>query len=188
MKPLHLCAAVLLPLALTACGYTPLYAPVGGAELSAGSVAANAVSVGSVRMGNPDIAAGERRVAGLVAQRLRLDFPSNGPGGGTDTLDVDITETTETLAVQRSATVARAQIALNGLLRLTGPDGTEKLRTTITTKASYNIEDSPFSTESGKTFAQRTAADNLAQEISRRVVLFYKLTPVKPGAVSPTVQ
>jgi hypothetical protein len=169
MKKMFVLGAALLPLALSACGYTPLYAPVGAGN--AAQAAASAVSVGTVRMANPDINVGQRRVAGLVAQRLRLDLPGSGP----DVLDVEIFEATETLAVQRSATVARAQIALIGNLRLTGPDGAVKLATTLTTKASYNVENSPFSTESGKTFAQRTAADNLAQEISRRVVLFYKV-------------
>jgi hypothetical protein len=87
---------------------------------------------------------------------------------------VSIYEDTNTLAVQRNSAIARAQIILTAHITLTSPEGNELLKTSLSTNTTYNVEDSPFGTESGKSFAQSVAAGNLAEEISRRVVLYYR--------------
>ncbi len=157
-----------LTLAVTAasCGYTPLYAPGQGAASAAGRVQVGAVSVAQETKN-----VGQRRTAQTVAQELKLNFPHSG--ANLDTLTVTMEENTTTLAVQRTAAVQRAEIYLTGQLVITSPEGQRLLATSLSTSAPYNVENTPFSTESGKTYARLTAARNLAAEVSRRVYLFY---------------
>lgn len=164
-------------LLLAACGYTPLYAPSEG-----GANAAQYVQIGNVAMAAVEKNVGQRRVAQTVAQELKLDFPSAGPD--MDTATITITEGTSTLAVQRTAAVQRAQINLSGNVIITNADGKRLLNTNIATNAAYNVENTPYSTESGKTFARLTAARNLAAEISRRLSLFYR---THPGGTAPVL-
>lgn len=172
--PLLLCSSAPL---LLSCGYTPLYTPNEGE-----SPAASRLQVGAITMGNPARNVGERRVAQTVSQRLQLDYPAHGTG--LDTLTVTIDETTSTLATQRTAALQRAQISLNGTMEITSPEGKTLMRTTLGTYSAYNVEDSPYSTESGKSYARLTAARNLADDISTRVALYYKTR--KTNGVEPT--
>lgn len=165
-------ALLLAPLAacglLWACGYTPLYEPATGA-----ANAAQYLQIGDVTMQQVDNNVGERRVAQTVAQRLKLYFPN--VGAGMDTAAVTISQTTSTLAVQPTATVSRAQINLIAYLNLANAEGKPLVAARLTSTAPYNVENTPYSTESGKTFAQLTAARNLADEISRRLYLYYHI-------------
>ena len=152
-----------LPVLLAGCGYAPLYQALpGGAP----------VAIGQVQVQNPKKLPGERRVAQAVAERLKLDFPRTD--GALDTATVSIREQTSTLAVERTATVQRAAITLVASLRILSADGQERLNTELSATAPYNVENTPFSTESGKIFARQSAARNLAEEISRRLTLFYR--------------
>lgn len=166
MKNLSVLALVAAT-ALSACGYTPMYATGGGADTAGAKV-----QVGSVEMGNPERNVGSRRVAQRVSQILRQDFPQ--AAAELDLLTVHIDETTSTLAVQRTSAVERAQINLTAELVLTSPEGKRLLRANLGANAPYNVENTPFSTESGKTYARLTAANNLADEITRRVLLYYR--------------
>lgn len=160
---LFLCSSV--PLFLAACGYTPLYAPHGEATPPP-------VTVGSVDVSSPRIQVGERRTAQLISQRLRQAYPHDNPT--YDTLAVVVREETSELAVQRNATVQRASLALIGTVKLTGPQGKLKLQTDVTTSAPYNVQATPYGTESGKTYARQTAAANMADEIQRLLAIYYR--------------
>jgi outer membrane lipopolysaccharide assembly protein LptE/RlpB len=163
------------PLILSSCGYQPLYAPAGE------NLAFHRVEVGTVEASNVKLLPGERRAAQRVAQKLRIDYPD--AAATLDVLDINITEQTATLAVQKTATTARAEIMLNAHAKLTSPEGKVLLATDINASSAYNVEDSPYSTESSKDFARLVAADNLATEISRRVALYYAHpTPVPTAA------
>ena len=165
MKALPLLATA-AALALTACGYTPMYAP------TSGDPARGQVIVGSVIAANPSIQAGERRTVQEVTRELHRYFPAKNPN--YDVLDISVLEEQSTLAVQRTATVARAQVVLSGRITLTDTEGNRLLDTSVSSRAAYNVEENPFSTESGRRYARLTAAKTLAEEISRRVVLFYR--------------
>lgn len=176
LRPLHLTLAM-LPLLVAGCGYTPLYQALpGGAP----------VTIGQVQVQNPKKLPGERRVAQAVAERLKLDFPRTD--SALDTATVSIREQTSTLAVERTATVQRAAITLTGTLRVNSAEGQERLNTELNATAPYNVENTPFSTESGKTFARQSAARNLAEEISRRLTLFYRqqVPAAAPSSAAPT--
>lgn len=162
---------------LSSCGYTPLYAPGAGA-----TNADQKVQVGEVQIQQDHKNVGQRRAAQTVSQDLKLNFPNSGDN--FDTVTIYITETTSTLAVQRTATLQRAQINLLGSITLTDANGHKLLVTTVSTNAPYNVEDTPYSTETGKSSARLTAAQNLADEISRRIYLYYsthKNTGSVPG-------
>lgn len=175
LRPFAVSATLLATSLTAACGYSPMYAPGQGAAMAAGRV-----QVGTVEISDPGINVGERRVASKVSQRLRLDFPNTRPQ--SDVLNVTIVEDTNALAVQRNSAIARAQITLTAHIRLISAEGNELLKTSLSTNTTYNVEDSPFSTESGKSFAQVVAAGNLAEEISRRVVLYYRTKGQQPEA------
>jgi hypothetical protein len=170
-------ALLLAPLALISCGYTPLYAPGEGAAEAAQYVQIGEIAMGTVKATyatgmNDEHNLGHRRVAQAVAQQLKLDFPASGPEA--DTLTARINEDTGTLAVQSTAVVQRAQIVLTAFITLTSPNGHTLLHTSIASAAPYNVQATPYSTESGKNYARLTAARNLADEISMRLALYYR--------------
>lgn len=158
--------------ALSACGYTPLYAPNMGA-----ATAADHAQIGLVEMASVKHNVGERRVAQAVEQELKLNYPNTG--ATLDVVTLSIKEDTTTLAVESTAAVSRAQLNLTGTLVVTTPEGKEVLKTTLGSATSYNVEATPYSTESGKTFARQTAARNLAAEVTRRLALFYRTRSAK---------
>lgn len=172
MKKTALLLATLL--STTACGYQPLYAPAGE------NIAFHKVEVGTVEASNVKLLPGERRAAQRVAQKLRTDYPD--AAATLDLLDVDLTEQTTTLAVQKTATTSRAQIQLTARATLTSPEGKVMLLATISANSAFTVEDSPYSTETSKDFARLTAADTLATEISRRVALYYAHPTPAPSA------
>lgn len=166
---------------LASCGYAPLYAPGEGA-----ATAPSKVQIGEVEVQQNTKNVGQRRAAQTVAQELKLSFPNSGTE--MDTVTIYIEEQTSTLAVQRTAAIQRAQINLIGAVTLTNPSGDRLLVTKLDSSAPYNVENTPYSTESGKTYARTTAAKNLASEITRRLYLYYsthKQTPVKPSTRKP---
>ena len=159
-----------LALLLTACGYTPLYAPSYGT-----ATAVQHAQIGEVTMAKTAKNVGERRVAQLVSQRLQLAFPYQS--AQADTISVEILEDTSTLALSTTAATRRAQINLEGTVTITNPAGKQILNTKLTTAAPYNVENTPYATESGKTYARLNAARTLADEITRRLALFYRTQP-----------
>jgi hypothetical protein len=158
----------LLPLSLflASCGYTPLYAPVAGQ----GAAGLAPVQVGVVEMAKVEIEPGQRLVAQEVRQRLAQAFPT---GEGT-LLHVSIAEETTALALDTTASVRRAQITLTATVKLADAAGQELLGVSLNSVAAYNVENNPFSTESGKSFARQVAARNLAESVVRRVTLWQR--------------
>lgn len=176
LRILGLAAAV----TLASCGYAPMYAPAGG-----GSQASSKVQVGAVEVVQNTKNVGQRRTAQTVAQELKLNFPNTGTE--MDSVDVTITEETSTLAIERTAITRRAQINLYGTLTLSNPNGDRLLVTQLSTSAPYNVENTPYSTETGKTYARLTAARNLAAEVSRRLYLYYSTHPQGTSKVKKSV-
>ncbi|MCP5405661.1 MAG: hypothetical protein H6922_05525 [Pseudomonadaceae bacterium] len=167
--------ALLLPALLAACaGYTPLYAPASAAGNLAERVEVGTVEMAYIREEN----VGERRVAQAVSQRLRQDFPHAGTD--KDVLAISITEEAAALALRRTALVEREQLSLTAHITLTDPQGAVLYTGGVGSSAAYNVETTPYSTESGKNFARQSAAENLAEEIIRRLALYYHQHPKTP--------
>lgn len=163
LRSLGVVGCLLLP----ACSYTPLYAPIDGQTL------AGRVQVGAVEMEryeNQNV--GARRTAQAMSQRLRQDLPSQG--SGMDTLTIHIREDASPLALRRTSLVEREQLTLTARVDVQDTEGKEVFKTEVGSTTAYNVETTPYATESGKVFARQTAARNLAEEILRRLNLFYR--------------
>jgi LPS-assembly lipoprotein len=157
-------AALLLAvgLGLAACGYKPIYRALDGQGLAD-------VSIRQVAMTTGQRAAGERRVAQLVNQRLMRRF--SGGENARYKMDVSIEEVLSTIAVRRDATDQRYALLLNGRVFLYRGDELV-MDVILTTNAPYNVEDSPYGTESGRDRARQSAANTLADEILLRVTRY----------------
>lgn len=176
--------ALLLPLAalLASCGYSPLYAPVDGTTI------ASRVQVGTIEMGNlPERNVGQRRTAQVLDQRLRQSFPNTAME--MDTVNIVIREESSALALKRTSIVEREQLDVVATVTLENPSGDKLFKTDVVTTTAYNVETTPYATESGKTYARLTAARNLAEEIARRLNLFYRSNPApKPLTIEQLKQ
>lgn len=151
---------LITPFLLAGCaGYSPLYAPQTKGE---------AVQIGTVAMAEVEVQPGQRLVAQEVNQRLLQSFPGNTGA----VADITIQEVATTLAMRRTAAIERVQLTLTATLKVRDEEGAEKLNTTLTSTAAYNVENTPFSTESGKAYARQIAARNLADSIARRLALW----------------
>lgn len=152
---------------LVSCAYQPLYAPVNGQTL------ASKVQVGTVQMDRfEEQNVGQRRTAQIMDWRLRQDLP--GSGGALDTLSVNIHEEASALALRRTSLVERESLTLTAHVELQDATGKKLFATDVSNNTAYNVETTPYATESGKTFARETAARNVAEEILRRLNLFYR--------------
>ncbi|MFZ2620052.1 MAG: hypothetical protein WAX89_04185, partial [Alphaproteobacteria bacterium] len=100
-------------------------------------------------------------------------------------LEVSIEELNRDLAVKRDATVTRTGLDLQARVTLTPQNKADALlETTVSAQSAYNVEATPFSTDSGRVFAREAAADRLADEIARVVRLALR----DAGKVAPTPQ
>lgn len=163
---------------LASCGYSPMYAPAAGEANAAGRVQVGKVEAVQYRKN-----LGQRRSAQTVYQDLKLSFPNTG--ADMDTVEILIEEAETTLAVEKTATVQRATVDITGNVTLTDANGKVLLRTILYTSSPFSTETSPYSTETGKTFARTTAARNLADEVSRRLYLYYGTNPLPAGVKAP---
>ena len=132
------------------------------------SVVSNGVYVAEVKMANPNKNVGERRIAQAVRQNLLKSFPVTNHQNYVLTVSIEETETT--LAIEQDATAERLRLLLNAVVLLKQRDN-KILSTDLSADAAFNVEDTPFSTESGRTFAREAAARTLSQVITQEVTL-----------------
>lgn len=157
------CGVVVAAAGLGGCfGYTPLYAPVRHDIAS--------VQVAKVTMVESGRNMGERRVAQLVRNHLLQVFYGEE---ATYKLSVAITESQNTLAVRRDASDLRREVELSAKVVLS--EGTEDIfKVTLTSNVAYNVENSPFGTDSGREQAREAASQELSNSITRRVSMFLR--------------
>lgn len=150
--------------ALTGClGYEPLYKET--------SETLSQVTVGDIRMKEIEVDDGERRSAQLVAQRLRRTFHSESLENHI--LDVEISEDKTTLAVERDATETRLELNLTAYVVLKDAKGQTVFQTSVMKSAPFNVEDTPFSTDSGKERARSSVVQVIADEIVHRISFYF---------------
>lgn len=144
-------------------GYEPLY--------SQGGHVVSDVHVGAVTMKGAEILDGERRSAQLVAQRLHRIFVAGETAPYT--LEMSLKEEKTTLALERDATEQRLQLNLIADLQLKDKEGVVVFQTDIETSAPYNVEDTPFGTDSGKERARSSAVKAISDEAVHRVSFYF---------------
>ena len=160
MKKLLLTFAVVV---LAGCGYTPMYANVGDTRLN--------IQVASVQMRDMETNVGERRAAQAVRQQLERTFVAQN--GAAYQLRVVLEEDLASLAVRDDATDLRLQLRLRADVELHDGEGNLVTGFGTSTSASFNVEDSPYSTDAGKLRARSNAAEALSEEIIHRVMLYF---------------
>ena len=144
-------------LALSACGFQPLYVTVGGAGLAPGMTMAN-IYVEPIP---------ERVGYELRNDLLDLFGASGEAQGASYRLKLLITrEETEGVALERNATITRFNYRLAAHYELTPVNGTAPAKAgDVTTLSAYNVASSPFAT----VVAQRDASDRAARDIAERI-------------------
>ncbi|MEX2310912.1 MAG: LPS assembly lipoprotein LptE, partial [Rhodospirillales bacterium] len=159
-----LCVVACIGLTLAGCGFRPLYAPPDEDTAGRGVYAFDIfkrVSIDTIP---------NREGQYFRNQLVQLLQPS-GRGSQTDyVLKVVLNESSEALAVQKSALATRANLRVTGRFTLQNLNN-KGLDTngTVTTLSGYNIYQSEFQTLMAEKGARERALDDLAQQLRIRL-------------------
>ena len=168
MKKLALIATLLMPIALPACGFHPVYGVNKYTSTGVEEHLAN-TAIGNI----PD------RDGQYLRNALIDRFYRSGRPTGTDyTLSVEpIAESTRDLDITVDADATRGQLILSTQLHLvdnkTGATLVEKDLQSIT---SYNILASEFTNRVSEQNTRQNALDDLARQIENAITLHFKRT------------
>jgi LPS-assembly lipoprotein len=148
-------AAVAL-LALTACGFKPMYAPTTGGDPLIG-----AVSV-------PEVPgkAGHAFRTELVRQ-----LAAESAGSTTKRLDITVTEVVAPLGLRVDESASRADLILRSDYRLLDDGGRELAKGRITATASYDVPLSAYGAAAAQDDARERAGVMLAQRVRTDIAL-----------------
>lgn len=154
----------ILATVITACSsYSPLYKKT--------SETSDKLRIESVAMLDIQKQAGERRVAQIIYQDLKANYRAEDDAKYN--LVITIRESKTTLAQERDATEQRSRLTLTATLKFYDINNNKLLLETVfSTGVAYNVEDSPYGTETGKLNARTSAARELSSEAKRRIQLF----------------
>lgn len=151
-------------LAVSACGYQPLY---GKSTLSNQSVA----QLAEIYVAPIEDRAGQKFRSALT-HRLS---PTAQPGRRLFTLDVTLEESISTLAVERDASATRGNLTLTATYTLVKvADGKTMTSGSVTTISSYNILKSDFATLSAEKNSRTRAIENLADALRTRLAIYFQ--------------
>jgi LPS-assembly lipoprotein len=154
MKPLRP-AAVLAAFLLGGCGFTPLYGTNDGSPPAGQSLAAIYVEPIPERVG-------------YELRNNLLDLLDASAQNQTTPyrLKLVLIERTESVALQRDATITRYNYHLTAHYDLFGRDATAPLKSgNVSALTAYNVASSPYAT----VIAERDAADRAANDIAERI-------------------
>lgn len=161
-------------LVTSACGFRPLYAPPNEDATVQGVYAFDELQ--RVIIANiPD-----REGQYLRNALVRLLHPKGRRGEANFVLDISLTESTSSLAVQRSAEATRANLTVRGSVRLRRISGGGGVHSDLVSSSSgYNIFRSEFQTLMAEKGARERALDDLAQQIRIRLAAYLTNTDKK---------
>jgi LPS-assembly lipoprotein len=150
-----------LALALTGCGFQPLY----GTTASGSSVPAVMASVEVLP------------IPGRVGQRIRNELIFENTGGGEALpakykLNITIKESVTAELVQISGEATGQVYQVDATFKLTGPDGKILLQGTALSRAAYDRYQQIFSNVRAQYDSQNRAARTIAESIKTRVAAF----------------
>lgn len=176
-----LCAAV----ALSACGYHPLYGQNSVSAQSQADLANIYVEPIKDRAGQLLRSALTHRLSPKAQNRTRI-FK----------LEVTIDESISELAVERDASATRGNLTLTANYTLTrATNGQIMTAGAITTVSSYNILSSDFATLSAENDSRERAINNLAETLRMRLAIYFQgpgsatarqnSTAYQPGRIQP---
>lgn len=153
------CAA----LALSACGYRPLY----GQNAADPQVTQHMAAITVLPMAN--------RNGQMMRTALKRRLAPQGQTQSLYKLDVTLNESLQQLAEQRSGFVTRANLTLTATYRLSNAQSDQLLTEgAAQTVASYNILVSDFATLSAQEDARKRAIESIADDIRTRLAIYFQ--------------
>jgi len=153
-----------LVLALAGCGFRPLYAPPQEDATGRGVYAFDIFK--RVHINNIPNREGQY----FRNQLVQLLQPSGRSPKHNYVLDVTLNETTQDLAVQKSAIATRANLTVVAAFSLIPLDDKDSAHSgTVQSSSSYNIFQSEFQTLMAEKGARTRALDDLAQQLRIRL-------------------
>jgi len=155
MKALRLIVLCGCALALSACGFRPLYGTIGadpGAQAIFASIYVEPVDQ-------------ERTGYELRNQLIDLLRAADRPAIAAYRLKVSLTETREGVALQNDATITRYDIAFKANYTLTDAKTNVITKGLETTLESFDVANSPYASLTAQNDAERRAAADIAQHI-----------------------
>jgi LPS-assembly lipoprotein len=152
---LKLAGLMFAALALSGCGFHPLYGRI-GEDPQAQQIFAS-IYVDPVE---------EERIGyDLRNDLMDLLRASNRQQGTAYRLHIDVTETREGVALQNDATITRYDILFTAKYELTDAKLTSVLKGTESTLESFDVAQSPYSSQTGQEAAEKRAAQDIAEHI-----------------------
>ena len=151
--------------ALTGCGFRPLYGGDGGQDTIA---LLSTVAVGVI--------------ADRTGQMLRNELLDRMTPRGTPTLprfklDVSLSESVRNFGVRKDATTTRTSLTITADFGLVDLQSRERVFSGVSRSVnSFNIVSSEFATAAAEEDARRRAAGDLADDITARAALFMRKT------------
>ena len=150
-------------LALSACGYRPLYGQNAADPQATQHMAAIHVMPMADRSG--------QMMRTALVRRLNV----KGQPQTLYKLNVRLSESLQQLAEQRSGFVTRANLTITAEYSLTRADDAGALTSgSVQSVASYNILDSDFATLSAQEDARKRAIESLSDDIRTRLAIFFQ--------------
>ncbi|GJL90888.1 LPS assembly lipoprotein LptE [Hyphococcus sp.] len=172
MKTIRLFVALVLALALGACGFKPIYATAQGE-----SPISRQVSVANI--------AAPETVAPYMMDALDARLGAVNGEKPRYELYVEAREGAERLAVQIDATVTRYNYRLSARYRVIDTQTGDSFKGVARAVTSYNIVNSQYSTLFAERAAVEKAARQLAEEIERDILVRFSESPEKRGEMDP---
>lgn len=159
--------SALLLLTLASCGFTPLY---GGGGPMSGSDSASVSELYAIR-----ILPAANREGQVLYNRLRdLINPKGVPADPRYLLELQITQSTDTIFERRDQTASRVNLQLTVPFTLMSAiDRTILHEGNVRVTTSYNILNSPYATEASREEAFRRALGEVAEQIRLRLGLYF---------------
>lgn len=141
---------------LSACGFTPMYAPGPG-----GSAAIGPIAIGQI----------DGRAGHVLRTELdRMLSVERGAAGPQRHLDVTLTEQVGGLGLRLDESSSRAELRLTALYVLTQPDGPE-LRGTLTSIVNYEVPNAAYAAIAAQDDARERAAETMAERLRAELAL-----------------
>jgi LPS-assembly lipoprotein len=152
---LKLAALTLAALALSGCGFHPLYGRIG--EDPAAQQIFASIYVEPIEQ--------ERIGYDLRNDLMDLLRAGDRPQGTAYRLHVDVTEIREGVALQNDATITRYDVVFTAKYELTDTKLKSVIKGTETTLESFDVAQSPYSSLTGQEDSEKRAAQDIAEHI-----------------------
>jgi LPS-assembly lipoprotein len=167
--------ALAMVLALSACGFQPMYAKRGPLGGTAGE------EMAKVRIANIPDRTGQQLRNALI-DRMQPQGQDKEPAYR---LEVSLLEQQVNLGIQQDATATRGQLRYTGTYVLRDAQGKELLREGFRASPSFNILNSEFSTILSSEDARERGVKQIADDITARLAMYFtregNATPGKAG-------